>query len=280
MHRPDLSIIMGSLNRKSLLKQTIKSIRTNGYSGNIEIIVVDGGSVDGTCDWLAKQKDILTIIQPNYKIVHADGTLRRAHTWGEFINIGFRAASAPWILMVSDDLLLCRGAIQAGLDELNSRLAKGEKIGGGALFWREYPRDKKYHVKLLPNKFLLINHGFFYKKALEEVGYINETDFEFYGADGDLAMRLNLAGWTTIPLQGAFAEHLFHRTKVLPWLVGKRVNPRVVADMGKFHGKYQEYDYSEKEICTDWIDADQAARIFWKLDFYACLEGTLRRYLF
>ena len=39
----------------------------------MEIIVIDGGSTDGTCDWLAKQRDILTIIQPNYTIIDFDG---------------------------------------------------------------------------------------------------------------------------------------------------------------------------------------------------------------
>ena len=55
---------MGSKNRKNLLKATINSIRTNGFNGNIEIIVVDGGSTDGTCDWLAKQTDVFTIVHP------------------------------------------------------------------------------------------------------------------------------------------------------------------------------------------------------------------------
>ena len=58
----DLSVVMGSKNRKNLLKATINSIRTNGFNGNIEIIVVDGGSNDGTCDWLAKQTDVFTIV--------------------------------------------------------------------------------------------------------------------------------------------------------------------------------------------------------------------------
>ena len=45
---------MGSKNRKNLLKATINSIRTNGFNGNIEIIVVDGGSTDGTCVLVSK----------------------------------------------------------------------------------------------------------------------------------------------------------------------------------------------------------------------------------
>ena len=74
----DLSVVMGSKNRKNLLKATINSIRTNGFNGNIEIIVVDGGSNDGTCDWLAKQTDVFTIVQPNYTTINDKGIDRKS----------------------------------------------------------------------------------------------------------------------------------------------------------------------------------------------------------
>lgn len=76
----DLSVVMGSKNRKNLLKATINSIRTNGFNGNIEIIVVDGGSNDGTCDWLAKQTDVFTIVQPNYTTINDKGIKCKAHS--------------------------------------------------------------------------------------------------------------------------------------------------------------------------------------------------------
>ena len=66
MGQYDISVVLGSKNRKKLIKATIESIRGNKFNGSIEIIVIDGGSTDGTCDWLAKQTDIFTIIQPNY----------------------------------------------------------------------------------------------------------------------------------------------------------------------------------------------------------------------
>ena len=81
MTQPDLSIVLGSLNRRRLLSHAINSVRANGFTGSIEIIVVDGGSRDGTCEWLAKQADILTIIQPNRKISLPDGRRRRLHSW-------------------------------------------------------------------------------------------------------------------------------------------------------------------------------------------------------
>ena len=108
----------------------------------MEIIVVDGGSNDGTCDWLAKQKDIFTIIQPNFRIIDQQGISILSHSWGEFINIGFKYSSSPWVVMVSDDLILTEGALQKGYYLLNERVKSGEKIGGRSIFLFVNIQDK------------------------------------------------------------------------------------------------------------------------------------------
>lgn len=277
MYKFDLSIVIGSLNRKHLLKQTINSIKRNHYGGKLQIIVVDGGSTDGTCTWLAKQTDIFTIVQPNYKIKQADGSLKRAHTWGEFINIGFRTASAPWVLMLSDDLILCDNAINNGLQELNQKITAGEKIGGGAIFFREYPCDRDYHVKLLPGQNIHVNHGFFNKEALEDVAYADENSFEFYGADGDLTMRLNLAGWKTIALSDSYAEHLNHKKFNLSRLICRKKAVQNNLDMKLFHDKYGGEDYEPKKIVKEWSDPNNYAKVFWMKNLTACVQGLIVR---
>ncbi len=277
MTRPDVSVVLGSLNRRRLLARTIQSVRENGFAGKLEIIVVDGGSHDGTCEWLAHQKDVLTIIQPNYKLKQPDGRLHRAHTWGEFMNMGFRAAQAPWVVMVSDDLILCPNALQSGYDHLNRLAALGEQIGGGAFFWRDYPRSVCYHVKLLPNDVVHVNHGFFNVVALAEVGYADETNFEFYGADGDLSMRLNLAGWKTVPLDNALAEHLTHRINWRGRLLSQK-NPSIQADMSTFEERYRNLEYRETAQSKTWMDPRHSARAFWSVAPFTCLQGYLLRY--
>jgi glycosyltransferase involved in cell wall biosynthesis len=272
MIKYDISIVLGSKNRKNLIKATINSIRNNGFTNKYEIIVVDGGSTDGTCDWLAKQKDIFTIIQPNYKIIDKEGVSVLAHSWGEFMNIGFKYASAPWIVMVSDDLILAKGALQKGYDELENRLKNGEKIGGGAFFFREYPRHNFYRVGYLPKDYILINHGFYSKKALEDINYIEEKEYNFYCADGDLAMRLNDHGWKTVALDDSFADHLVHK----PSFKKEKISPAIRRDIDIFNAKYP-YKYSkvyDKKI----IRVHNDVRIFWKVSFMNCLLGLILRF--
>ena len=217
----DLSVVMGSKNRKNLIKATINSIRNNGFSGDIEIIVVDGGSTDGTCDWLAKQNDIFTIIQPNYSIINEKGIKVREHSWGEFMNIGFKEAHSDYICMVSDDLILGPGCLQKGYDMIRRKIYAGEKIGGGAFFFREYPRDDFYRIGLVFKDYINVNHGFLYKPALEDVGWLDEKSYNFYYGDVDTAIRLNEKGWKTIPLDNCYALHLSHlptrKTKIPKW---------------------------------------------------------------
>jgi len=264
----DISIVLGSKNRKELLKATIDSIRNNGFQGKMEIIVIDGGSTDGTCNWLAKQKDIFTILQPNFKIVDSVGISVLGHSWGEFMNIGFKYAKAPWIVMVSDDLILAKGALQKGYDELIKKVSQGNKIGGGAFFFREYPRHSYFRVGLLPRDIITINHGFYNKKALEDVNYIEEHDYNFYCADGDLILRMDEKGWTVIALEDCYANHLVHKPKL-----GKvKHSASTLRDISNFEKRYP-YPKSSESIIKD-CNVLISNKAFWKAAFLNCVLGV------
>lgn len=207
MGKCKISIILGSYNRKRFLKATIESIRSNNIKREYEIIVIDGGSSDGSIKYLIKQKDIITILQHNHGTWKGEKLRRKS--WGFFMNLGFKSATGEYICMISDDCLLPKNVIVKGINEIE-RQAKEKKIGGIAFYFRDWPNEKKYKVHYTYGDNLAINHGIYTKEALESVGYINDKDYQFYCADGDLSLKIWMKGYKIIRSKNCFVEHHAH----------------------------------------------------------------------
>jgi GT2 family glycosyltransferase len=207
MKHPVVSIVLGSLNRKSFLKLTIASIRKEVADLPHEIIVVDGGSSDGSIGWLSKQKDIITIIQHNRGRWQGQSVKKRS--WGYFINLAYRAAQGKYICMLSDDCLLIPGCIRNALEHFEAQLAQGAKLGGLAFWWRNWPNQQAYGVQQHYGQ-LNINHGLYLREALETVGYADEETYTFYSGDVDLVFRLRQAGYAIEAAPDSYLEHYWH----------------------------------------------------------------------
>lgn len=84
MNLPSVTIITSVLNEKSSLKQTIESIQQLNYP-NLEYVVIDGGSTDGTLD-LIKQSSVISrwISEPDAGI-------------GDAFNKGLQLATGDYI---------------------------------------------------------------------------------------------------------------------------------------------------------------------------------------
>ena len=203
-----ITVVLGSYNRLSFLKLTIGSIRQEVKNLSHEIIVVDGGSSDGTLQWLVEQKDIITIVQHNRGEWLGKNIERRS--WGYFMNLAFKSAQGKYVCMLSDDCLVVPRAIVNGIKLFEEQIKNDKKIGAVAFYWRNWSQQEKYYVCCTLGNKIYVNHGMYLNQALKDVGYIDEDNFFFYNGDGDLCLKMWHAGYECIDAPESFIEHYPH----------------------------------------------------------------------
>lgn len=198
----EISIVLGTFNRKKMLVNCIKSIRSNGITVPYEIIVVDGGSKDGTPNWLFHQKDILTIIQHNRVAKNDETSLRRS--WGYFMNLGFKSAEGKYICMLSDDCYIHRDAIMNGYHLMEADIQR--KIGARAFLFRDCFIHDQFFVYKFQDK-TLVNHGIYRKDLLQSLGWVDDENYRFYLADTDLSLKIWAKDFQITPSLNSLIEH-------------------------------------------------------------------------
>lgn len=94
-----ISIIIPVLNSVTVLNEAIESVILQDYS-NIELIIIDGGSTDGTVDLIKTFERYIHfwISEPDKGIYDA-------------MNKGIAAATGTWLLFLGADDKLCRGIL-------------------------------------------------------------------------------------------------------------------------------------------------------------------------
>lgn len=85
--KPFVSVIIPTFNRLHLLKETVDSVRSQTYR-DLEIVVVDDGSTDGTGEWLDRQDDLHVVRQSNSGIAASrnSGASRARGSWLAFLD--------------------------------------------------------------------------------------------------------------------------------------------------------------------------------------------------
>jgi len=126
-HRPKISIITSTYNCKQSLTKTANSIREQSYT-NIEWIIVDGASEDGTVDIIRENVDITA-----YWISERDNGIYDA--W----NKACKYITGDWVIFMGAGDCFCHAH---SLEEMSSKLSDmTESIG--IVYGNVYQKNKK-----------------------------------------------------------------------------------------------------------------------------------------
>jgi GT2 family glycosyltransferase len=199
-----VSIVVPTFNRFDRLRRCIENIRRNVGTA-YEVVVIDGGSTDGTREWLAEQKDLRVILEPQ-----REGAVRA-------FNKGFRAATGHYVMWLNDDAYPLPGSVEAAI----AMIERPDLADIGMVaFYHNWHNERNIldrvthggetyelcHVRGYP----YANFGLLRRLLLERIGFADER-YYFFAFDPDLSLKIQLGeGLKVVGCRQALVLHDEH----------------------------------------------------------------------
>ena len=185
-----ISIITGTLNRGPLLPGLIEN--TVEANENLELILVDGGSTDGSIEYIKEEN------HPRIKLIELGGRSPYPH----FMNIAIQNATHEIVCQWNDDVLLSNdwNEVISEIDDEHDFYLFNWKYGSSEDITKEEwlkgtgPEDKWCLVNNKPDGEIVMNYGLYKKHIFRKVGMYN-NEYRYYYADGDMADRAYSFGY-------------------------------------------------------------------------------------
>lgn len=197
-YKPLVSINILSFNRREELKNTLQKVYEQNYK-NIEVIVVDNASTDGSPEMVEYEFPDVILIKLTENIGIAG--------W----NKGFEIAKGEYVLVLDDDAYPAEGAIALGVDEI----LKDNTIACIAFNISDLNSRNKIRTKWLPSQEVIKCEwpvfvgcaALFHKKMLSRQPM--PEDYFVYQHELPISATIYSQGGKIIYLKDAIAYHFF-----------------------------------------------------------------------
>ena len=215
-----VSVIVVNWNGCELLDGCLSPLFSQTHN-NLEIILVDNGSSDGSVDYVKRRFPQAILVQLKQN---------RGFTGGNLA--GLELATGQFVALVNNDTRVDEGL----LEKLIQPMLKDQIIGicaskliiegtnridsvgdgvttAGVGFNRGHTEDRSNYRSLQPVFAACAAGALYRRKMIDEIGFLDE-DFFLYDEDVDLSFRAQLAGWKCVYVPDAIVHHKGNATAV------------------------------------------------------------------
>lgn len=214
--KPLVSIVIPSQDGSELLPQCLDSLKGQTYE-NVEVILVDNGSTDGSGDLVRRDYPSVTVVRREERLGYGAGC-----------NLGAAHADGEYVLFLSNDTKVTSGCLEElvrvaeedpRIGVVQNKLLRAhdplvvDSVGSyftstGLLYYQDQGKPDSYQDGVVKDIFAADGTAMMVRRSLfEELGGFDH-DYGIYYDDVDLCWRVWLAGYRVVVATGAVVYHL------------------------------------------------------------------------
>lgn len=208
---PSISVLVTSFNHKAILQNLVPQLISEEYPKELyEVIIIDGGSEDGTREWLA------ALLDSRLRVILQDKNSSRSSTR----NAGIRSSQADVLIMLDGDHTIEKGFVAWHAKQHQNRECIVVGFSEFSPNWRYRALFRYLNTRgarklpanqPLPGRYFLTRNCSMPRKVFDKIELFSEEFTGWGGEDLELGVRFEEAKIPIVFESRARAYHHHHR---------------------------------------------------------------------